>query len=79
LVDFLLKKATSDPDLDSGVVTHPRRSRRYPAQVLNDLDFADVTYMRMKNTQYSDMTLLDKLMTNQIYSYITYLFILHKK
>jgi exonuclease III len=41
LVDFLLKKATSDPDLDSGVVTHPRRSRRYPAQVLNDLDFAD--------------------------------------
>jgi hypothetical protein len=41
LVDFLLKKATSNPDLDSGVVTHPRRSRRYPAQVLNDLDFAD--------------------------------------
>lgn len=39
LVDYLLKKATSE--LDSGVVTHPRRSRRYPAKVLNDLDFAD--------------------------------------
>ena len=39
LVDYLLKKATSD--LDSGAVTHPRRSRRYPEKVLNDLDFAD--------------------------------------
>ncbi|XP_068703873.1 uncharacterized protein [Montipora foliosa] len=39
LVDFLLTKATSD--IDSGVVTHPRRSRRYLAKVLNDLDFAD--------------------------------------
>ena len=26
---------------ESGVVTHPRRSRRYPAISLNDLDFAD--------------------------------------
>ena len=39
LVDFLMKKSTSG--LDSGVVTYPRRSRRYPAKVLNDLDFAD--------------------------------------
>ena len=39
MVDFLLKKATSDND--SGIVTHPRRSRRFPAKVLNDLDFAD--------------------------------------
>ena len=39
LVDHLMRKATSD--LDSGVETHPRRSRRYPARVLNDLDFAD--------------------------------------
>ena len=39
LVDCLLKKATSD--LDSGAVTHPRRSRRYPVKVLNDLDFVD--------------------------------------
>ena len=39
LVDYLLKKTTSD--LDSGAVTHPRRSRRYPVIVLNDLDFAD--------------------------------------
>ena len=29
MVDFLLKKATSD--VESGVITHPRRSRRYPA------------------------------------------------
>ena len=39
LVDYLLKKATSQ--LDSGVVTHPRRSRRHPDKSLNDLDFAD--------------------------------------
>ena len=39
LVDYLLKKATSQ--LDSGVVTHPRRSRRHPAKSLNDLDFAN--------------------------------------
>ena len=39
LVDYLLKKATSQ--LDSRVVTHPRRSRRHPAKSLNDLDFAD--------------------------------------
>ena len=39
LVDYLLKKSTSGTD--AGVVTHPRRSRRYPAKTLNDLDFAD--------------------------------------
>ena len=39
LVDYLLKKATSQ--LVSGVVTHPRRSRRHPAKSLNDLHFAD--------------------------------------
>ena len=39
LFDYLLKKATSQ--LDSGVVTHPRRCRRHPAKSLDDLDFAD--------------------------------------
>ena len=39
LVDYLMRKAVSD--LDSEVETHPHRSRRYPAKVLNDLDFAD--------------------------------------
>ena len=39
MIDFLLKKATSD--VGSGITTHPRRSRRYPAKILNDLDFAD--------------------------------------
>ena len=39
LVDYVLKKATSN--LDSGVVKHPRHSKRYPVKVLNDLDFAD--------------------------------------
>ena len=34
-VVYLLKKATSQ--LDSGVVTHPRYSRRQPAKSLNDL------------------------------------------
>ena len=39
LVDYSLKKAASD--LDSGVVTHPRRSRRYPVKLLNHLGFDD--------------------------------------
>ena len=39
LIDFLLTNATSG--IDSRVVTHPRCSRRYPAKVLNGLDFAD--------------------------------------
>ena len=39
LIDYMLQKATEDSD--SGVVTHPRQSRRHPAKVLNDLDFAD--------------------------------------
>ena len=34
-----MKNATEGTD--SGVVTHPRRSRRYPAKALNDMDFAD--------------------------------------
>ena len=38
LVDYLLKKSSG---AESGVMTHPRRSRRYPAKMLNDLDFAD--------------------------------------
>ena len=38
LVDYLLLKSS---DGDSGVLTCPRKSRRYPAKVLNDLDFAD--------------------------------------
>ena len=37
-VDYLLGKASGP---DCGVVTCPRRSRRYPAKMLNDLDFAD--------------------------------------
>ena len=39
LIDYLMKKATQN--IESGVVTHPRRSRRYPAESLKDLDFAD--------------------------------------
>lgn len=38
LVDYLLLRSS---DGDSGVLTCPRKSRRYPAKVLNDLDFAD--------------------------------------
>ena len=34
-----MKKATEGTD--SGVVTHPRQSRRHQAKILNDLDFAD--------------------------------------
>lgn len=37
-VDYLLGEASGP---DSGVVTRPRQSRRYPANMLNDLDFAD--------------------------------------
>jgi len=39
LIDYLMKTATADTD--SGIVTHPRQSRRHPAKILNDLDFAD--------------------------------------
>jgi len=38
LVDFLLTKACG---VDSGVMTHPRKSSRSPAKILSDLDFAD--------------------------------------
>ena len=38
LVDYPLLRTT---DGDSGVLTCPRKSSRYPAKVLNDLDFAD--------------------------------------
>ena len=37
-VDYLLGKASGPL---SGVVTCPCRSRRYPAKMLNDLDFTD--------------------------------------
>ena len=38
LVDYLLLKAS---EASTGAETHPRLSRRYPAKILNDLDFAD--------------------------------------
>ena len=38
LVDYLLLRSS---DSGSGVLTHLRKSRRYPAKVINDLDFAD--------------------------------------
>ena len=38
LVDYLLLRSS---DGDCGVLTCPRKSGRYPAKVLNDLDFAD--------------------------------------
>ena len=38
LVDYLLLRSSHG---DSGVLTCPRKSRRYTAKVLNDLDFAD--------------------------------------
>lgn len=40
LVDYLLLKSS---DGDSGVLSCPRKSRRYPPKVLNDLDLADET------------------------------------
>ena len=48
-----MMKATTD--LDSGVETHPRRLRRYPAKVLNDLDFADdITHLESTMAQAQD-------------------------
>ena len=38
LVDYLMTNPTSGND--SGFVTHSRRSRRHPPQVINDLDVA---------------------------------------
>ena len=37
IIDFLMRNAEEG----HGFVTHPRRSRRDPAKILNDLDFAD--------------------------------------
>ena len=37
IVNFLMKNAEEG----HGFVTHPRRSRRDPAKILNDMDFAD--------------------------------------
>ena len=39
VIDHVLVTATTQ--CQSGLVTHPRQSRRHPATVLNDLDFAD--------------------------------------
>ncbi|KXJ22332.1 hypothetical protein AC249_AIPGENE23105 [Exaiptasia diaphana] len=39
IVDYVMSQSTRDSD--SGLLTHPKRSRRYPAKYLNDLDFAD--------------------------------------
>ena len=50
LIDYLMRKATDN--CESGIVTHPRQSRRHPAIYLNDLDFAD------------DIALLESSMTN---------------
>ena len=41
LVDYMYLMAKATSDNYTGVVTHPRRSRRHPAIVLNDKDFAD--------------------------------------
>ena len=39
VVNYILKKSTHE--IDSGIVTHQRKSRRHPTKVLNGLDFAD--------------------------------------
>ena len=39
LIDYLMMKATQN--IEPGVVTHPRLSRRYPTESLQDMDFAD--------------------------------------
>ncbi|XP_038063002.1 uncharacterized protein LOC119733684 [Patiria miniata] len=48
IVDYLLKAASSTED--SGVVTHPHRSRRHQAKMLNDLDFADIIALLESST-----------------------------
>ena len=50
LIDYLMRKANEN--IKSGIVTHPRRSRRHPAISLNDQDFAD------------DIALLESSMVN---------------
>ena len=39
LIDNLLRRVTANTD--SGIATHQRASRRLPAKMINDLDFAD--------------------------------------
>ena len=41
VLDFALRKAISGREQELGLTLTPRRSRRYPAVVLTDLDYAD--------------------------------------
>lgn len=61
LVDYLLGKASGP---DSGVVTCPRQSRRYPAKMMNDLDFAnDFALLECLGPSTSSLELLMPLQT----------------
>ena len=41
VLDYALRKAINGREQDLGLTLTPRRSRRYPAVVLTDLDYAD--------------------------------------
>ena len=41
MLDYALRKATGGKEEELGFTILPRKSRRYPKQVLTDLDFAD--------------------------------------
>jgi hypothetical protein len=41
VLDYVMRKAIGDDNDQLGFTVRPRRSRRYPVEVLTDLDFAD--------------------------------------
>ena len=66
LIDYLMKKATEDTD--SGVVTNPRQSRRHPAKILKDLDFADDIALLETSIPYAQAQLLEQLLRQKFQS-----------
>ena len=56
VLDFVMKNATKN-NPGGGLMTHPRRSKRQPETLLNDLDFADDISLLESNIQRAQLQL----------------------
>ena len=59
-------------DTDSGVIIHPWQCRRYPAKILNDLDFADDIAMLESSSLLHSLNLLVQLLQQNSMSLSVY-------
>ena len=57
VLDFVMKNATKN-NPDGSFMTHPRRSKRQPETLLNNLDFADDISLLESNIQRAQSQLL---------------------